>query len=347
MKPPSLCLPPLKLILCVLLAAAGCGAARAQQPAYASTYYPAPQPSFGDRIRSAGQSVGDFVRRKFYGEPSPTAYPQQPVYRTPSGGTTAVSRRQRYNLDAPAHGEPAGPLSTGYLTPDRKSVPKYTAPPRTVAPAPVKKDEDQPSAKPKSKTSARTNPPRTAASSSSSKKRASDPEPVSRKKYSPAKPSSFGSSKETSKHNSVRKRVEEDPPEPPRFEAPPEPKTEEKLNTSIDGPADSSTVASSSGGIAPTIGGTDFNLGSASSFAGEERPESASSRKSSKTSANAGSASGTGGDQPSGSFLVGKKTAKTGRVISPYAPFNELDITGLPSGSLALDPTTQKVFQVP
>jgi len=46
-------------------------------------------------------------------------------------------------------------------------------------------------------------------------------------------------------------------------------------------------------------------------------------------------------------FLVGKKTAVPGRVISPYPPHQELDITGLSSGSLALDPTTNKVFQIP
>jgi len=49
----------------------------------------------------------------------------------------------------------------------------------------------------------------------------------------------------------------------------------------------------------------------------------------------------------SGSFLKGRKTAKAGRVISPYPPYKELDVTGLESGSLALDPTTQKVFEVP
>lgn len=49
----------------------------------------------------------------------------------------------------------------------------------------------------------------------------------------------------------------------------------------------------------------------------------------------------------SGSFLRGKKTGKEGRVISPYPPYRELDVTGLSSGSLALDPTTQKVFEVP
>jgi len=49
----------------------------------------------------------------------------------------------------------------------------------------------------------------------------------------------------------------------------------------------------------------------------------------------------------SGTFLKGKRTSKEGRVISPYAPYQELDVTGLSSGSLALDPTTQKVFEVP
>jgi hypothetical protein len=46
-------------------------------------------------------------------------------------------------------------------------------------------------------------------------------------------------------------------------------------------------------------------------------------------------------------FLIGKKTAVPGRVISPYPPHQELDVSGLGSGSLALDPTTNKVFQIP
>ena len=44
---------------------------------------------------------------------------------------------------------------------------------------------------------------------------------------------------------------------------------------------------------------------------------------------------------------TGTKTDKAGRVKSPYPPNNELDVAGLPSGSLALDPTTQKIFRVP
>jgi hypothetical protein len=67
------------------------------------------------------------------------------------------------------------------------------------------------------------------------------------------------------------------------------------------------------------------------------RLESTSPREQPSTAAPSGS----------GSFLKGKKTAKPGRVISPYPPYKELDVTGLESGSLALDPTTQKVFKVP
>lgn len=67
------------------------------------------------------------------------------------------------------------------------------------------------------------------------------------------------------------------------------------------------------------------------------RSESTPPRESPSTTASSGS----------GSFLKGRKTAKAGRVISPYPPYKELDVTGLESGSLALDPTTQKVFEVP
>lgn len=45
--------------------------------------------------------------------------------------------------------------------------------------------------------------------------------------------------------------------------------------------------------------------------------------------------------------LTGSRTNKEGRVKSPYPPYNELDVSGLPTGSLAMDPTTGKVFRVP
>ncbi len=50
---------------------------------------------------------------------------------------------------------------------------------------------------------------------------------------------------------------------------------------------------------------------------------------------------------PAQEFPTGTFSGKPGRVVSPYAPHNALDVHGLPSGSLALDPTTQKVFKVP
>ena len=96
------------------------------------------------------------------------------------------------------------------------------------------------------------------------------------------------------------------------------------------------------GGIAPTIGGTDFDLTpqpSQSSTGAETTSKPSDSDKTEKPTND--------GDAKSGSFMVGKKGSKPGRVVSPYPPYNELDITGLPTGSLALDPTTQKVFQVP
>ena len=66
---------------------------------------------------------------------------------------------------------------------------------------------------------------------------------------------------------------------------------------------------------------------------------------SSKGKSGADTASGT--TAGNGAFLKGKRTSKPGRVTSPYPPYQELDVTGLTSGSLALDPTTQKVFEVP
>jgi hypothetical protein len=40
-------------------------------------------------------------------------------------------------------------------------------------------------------------------------------------------------------------------------------------------------------------------------------------------------------------------TNRIGRVKSPYPPYPELDVTGLPSGSLAKDPVSGKIFRLP
>ncbi len=46
-------------------------------------------------------------------------------------------------------------------------------------------------------------------------------------------------------------------------------------------------------------------------------------------------------------YPVGTSINRLGRVKSPYPPYRELDVTGLPSGSLAKDPQTGKIFRVP
>jgi hypothetical protein len=47
------------------------------------------------------------------------------------------------------------------------------------------------------------------------------------------------------------------------------------------------------------------------------------------------------------SFPAGTLCGKPGFVKSPYAPFSELEATGLPSGSLARDPVSGKIFRIP
>lgn len=46
-------------------------------------------------------------------------------------------------------------------------------------------------------------------------------------------------------------------------------------------------------------------------------------------------------------YPYAEKTRTPGEVISPYPPFNVMDVRGLRSGSLALDPSSKKKFRVP
>jgi hypothetical protein len=41
------------------------------------------------------------------------------------------------------------------------------------------------------------------------------------------------------------------------------------------------------------------------------------------------------------------KSSVAGRVVSPFQPGKEIDVSGLPSGSLARDPFSGKIFRVP
>lgn len=51
-----------------------------------------------------------------------------------------------------------------------------------------------------------------------------------------------------------------------------------------------------------------------------------------------------------GNYPTAKPTANPTEVISPYEPYNVIDISGPPpfkSGQLARDPSNQKIFRVP
>lgn len=257
---------------------------------------PAARPGITDRLRSAGQNVGDFIRRSFYGEPVSQS-PTQPQYRSPAGSTPPRGQG-RYSLDAP----PRNPETTGFQAPKSSDRPKYVPAPRTSSDKVTKKPSTSAPTQAPAKTS---------------------------KKYTPSKPSTF--SKPTPK------KVEDQPPTVSNYPAPTYP-TEVPPTTPqteiID--AENSKNSPSADSTFPLPGGT--SDAPPSSVETEPTVKTPEPKETKETASSAPS---------SNSFMVGKKTSKPGRVMSPYAPYNELDITGLPSGSLALDPTTQKVFQVP
>ena len=46
-------------------------------------------------------------------------------------------------------------------------------------------------------------------------------------------------------------------------------------------------------------------------------------------------------------YPTATRSSKENRVISPYPPHREIDVTGFRSGELVIDPTTNEVFRVP
>jgi hypothetical protein len=46
-------------------------------------------------------------------------------------------------------------------------------------------------------------------------------------------------------------------------------------------------------------------------------------------------------------YPVAEPTEKPGMVISPYSPYNVIDVEGFKSGDLAKDPSNGKIFRVP
>jgi hypothetical protein len=50
---------------------------------------------------------------------------------------------------------------------------------------------------------------------------------------------------------------------------------------------------------------------------------------------------------PREQYPVAERTDNPNRVLSPYAPYNVIDVQGFRSGQLAKDPSNGKIFRVP
>ncbi|MEO5716075.1 MAG: hypothetical protein ABIT37_21530 [Luteolibacter sp.] len=48
-----------------------------------------------------------------------------------------------------------------------------------------------------------------------------------------------------------------------------------------------------------------------------------------------------------GGYPTATKTANPNQVLSPYEPFNVIDVEGFKTGQLARDPSNQKIFRIP
>jgi len=48
-----------------------------------------------------------------------------------------------------------------------------------------------------------------------------------------------------------------------------------------------------------------------------------------------------------GGYPTATKTANPNQVLSPYEPFNVIDVEGFKAGQLARDPSNQKIFRIP
>jgi hypothetical protein len=50
---------------------------------------------------------------------------------------------------------------------------------------------------------------------------------------------------------------------------------------------------------------------------------------------------------PRPTYPTAKRTANPNEVISPYSPYNVIDVQGFKSGDLAKDPSNKKIFRIP
>lgn len=48
-----------------------------------------------------------------------------------------------------------------------------------------------------------------------------------------------------------------------------------------------------------------------------------------------------------GGYPTAQRTANPDQVLSPYEPYNVIDVAGFKSGQLARDPSNKKIFRIP
>ena len=53
------------------------------------------------------------------------------------------------------------------------------------------------------------------------------------------------------------------------------------------------------------------------------------------------------GPEPRGGYPVGRRTDSRGVVLSPYGPYHEIDVAGIPHGALVRDPSCNRLFVNP
>lgn len=261
----------------------------------------------GDRF---SEKVSGFFRDLFRTEPPRQTPPaQQPAYQTPQSYQQAPSQ-----------------LSS------RRSTASSTA--STYREAPLTKSRTQSSPPPKTKSSP------VASSSTTKRSKTVQSEPVRRSTPKTDSAPVYTTSKKKSDP------LDEQAPIKTKEAA--SPKVKETVVSAPKTETTSSPTPSPSVGLKDSISPFAVNNDTASTLpmpkveAPKETPKEAPPPTVNTTTKQPTVAANAGQEFPTGS--IGKKP---GRVVSPYPPHNELDVRGLPSGSLALDPTTQKVFKVP
>ncbi len=283
----------------------------------------AQQPSAGDQF---SKRVGDWFRRNLYGEtnpgygPPPGSAPRSSVFggsqpQAPQAPQTYYPAAQQ-NMAPTAPTRPMGYPQQQYATPQ---APVYQQAPTTLT---------------ATKTATASKAP--AKSSAPAKKRSYSPpqvreeQPVASYQDTPPK-SSSAPAKQTVVTAPTLSTANKNP-------------STSAAQTSPEA-ARAAAISASFTGLSPYADGfpasSDSQAPKSSSGNAKPAPPPAPATTA-KKEASAPTPTATAGNYP-----IGSRTDKAGRVVSPFPPNTELDVGGMASGSLALDPITNQVFRIP